>query len=182
MKSNDLIDELLELTIELAKDAKELLEISLLELNKKASLDSWSALECLEHLNLYSAFYLPEIKEKMDMKNDLKSTGIFRSGWLGNYFANAMKVNGGKFKKMKTFNDKNPNGSNLDYKTIHVFLKDQKELIELLNNSRTTDLNKIKTSITISKLIKLRLGDTFRFLIYHNERHIIQALKAARQV
>ncbi|RXM56703.1 hypothetical protein BOQ60_25350, partial [Chryseobacterium sp. CH1] len=30
------------------------------------------------------------------------------------------------------------------------------------------DLEKTKTSISISKLIKLKLGDTFRFVIYHN--------------
>ena len=51
-------------------------------------------------------------------------------------------------------------------------------MVEHLNNSRNINLNKVKTNITISKLIKLKLGDTFRFLTYHNERHIIQALKA----
>ena len=39
------------------------------------------------------------------------------------------------------------------------------------------DLNKTKTAISISKLIKLKIGDTFRVVVYHNERHLIQAEK-----
>ena len=41
--------------------------------------------------------------------------------------------------------------------------------------------DKTKTAISISKLIKLRLGDTFRVLIYHNERHIKQAERAIKE-
>ncbi len=47
----------------------------------------------------------------------------------------------------------------------------------LLEQSRDTNLTKIKTSISISKWIKLRLGDTFRIVIYHNLRHITQVKK-----
>lgn len=47
--------------------------------------------------------------------------------------------------------------------------------------ARNKDLGKIKTSISISKWIKLKLGDTFRVIIYHNERHIVQANKIAEK-
>ena len=178
MESDYLIDSLLESTLESNNIANRLLELPLLELNKRSHSESWSALECLEHLNLYNEFYLPEINNRMKEKRHLKATEIFIPGWLGNYFANTMKVNNGKFKKMKTFKDKNPLGSELNYDVIHQYLKNQLQMVEHLNNSRNINLNKVKTNITISKLIKLKLGDTFRFLTYHNERHIIQALKA----
>ena len=51
------------------------------------------------------------------------------------------------------------------------------EIIELLNQSKNVNLDKTKTAISISNLIKLKLGDTFRVLIYQNERHIKQAEK-----
>ncbi|MEO9077333.1 MAG: DinB family protein, partial [Gelidibacter sp.] len=31
------------------------------------------------------------------------------------------------------------------------------------------------TAISISNLIKLKVGDTFRVVVYHNERHLVQA-------
>jgi hypothetical protein len=45
----------------------------------------------------------------------------------------------------------------------------------LLDKAKNVSLGKTKTGISISKLIKLKLGDTFRFVIYHNIRHIEQA-------
>jgi len=37
------------------------------------------------------------------------------------------------------------------------------------------DIGKTKTAISISKWIKLKLGDTLRVVIYHNQRHMAQA-------
>lgn len=45
----------------------------------------------------------------------------------------------------------------------------------LLELAKNADLVKVKTSISLTKLIKLRLGDTFRFLVNHIERHVLQA-------
>ena len=78
---------------------------------------------------------------------------------------------------MKTFKDKNPIGSKLDKSTIERFVSQQEKILNLLDKSREIDLNKTKTAISISKLIKLKIGDTFRVVIYHNERHLEQAKK-----
>ena len=74
--------------------------------------------------------------------------------------------------------DKKPNGSDLNETVIERFLDQQLKTLELLDNARKVSLDKTKTAISISKLIKLKLGDTFRVIIYHNERHIAQAHKA----
>lgn len=142
------------------------------QLNWKINKQSWSALECLEHLNLYGDFYLLEIEKAIENAKS-KSEPIFKSGILGNYFAESMLPKE-KPNKMKTFKDKNPLDSHLDSKTIERFINQQIKMIELLNRARTISLNKEKIPITISKLIKLKLGDTFRFVINHNIRHIKQ--------
>lgn len=142
-------------------------------LNYKQTAESWSVLECLEHLNLYGRFYLPEIAKRIS-ESKQKSEPVFKSGWLGNYFANSMLPKA-KLNKMKTFKNMNPLNSSLDKKVIEEFLGQQNELLQLLEKARKISLNKTKTSITLSKLIKLRLGDTFRFVIYHNQRHMVQA-------
>lgn len=145
------------------------------KLNYRVAPGSWSILECFEHLNLYGDFYLPEIEDRIYNSKTLP-TKRFKSGLLGNYFAKMMlpkeKVN-----KMKTFADKDPINSRLDKSTIERFINQQEQILVLLDRSKEIDLNKTKTAISISKWIKLKLGDTFRFVIYHNERHIKQAEK-----
>ena len=81
---------------------------------------------------------------------------------------------------MKTLAASNPIGSKLDFSTLVKFKAQQEELIELLELAAKVDLNKTKTSISIAKWIKIRLGDAFRVVIYHNQRHMTQALNAAK--
>ncbi|MDA7803383.1 DinB family protein [Crocinitomix sp.] len=79
---------------------------------------------------------------------------------------------------MKTFKEMNANGNILTNKALDQFLTDQEQLLELLDAASALNLTKIKTAISISKLIKLRLGDTFRVVVYHNQRHLEQAKRA----
>lgn len=162
-------------TKQLIQEAESFMEQSEEVLNYKQDTSSWSILECLEHLNLYGRFYIPEISKRIQ-EGKRKSELVFESGWLGNYFANSMlpKV---KLNKMKTFQNMNPLNSKLDKTVIHEFVSQQAQILQLLEGARKISLNRTKTSISISKLIKLKLGDTFRFVIYHNQRHMGQALR-----
>ena len=83
--------------------------------------------------------------------------------------------------KMKSPKDKNPSRSTLSITTISRFLKQQDQLLALLNQSRTIDLTKAKAAISLTSLIKLRLGDTLRFYTYHIERHVLQAERALQE-
>jgi hypothetical protein len=178
IKSEKLISDLLYMTRSHIEMVEKWKEYSDEQLNHKPRKESWSALECLEHLNLYGDFYIPEITMRISTGKDLPED-IFRSGWLGNYFAKTM-MPGEKLNKMKTFKDKNPEGSRLDIRTLNRFLNQQEEMLKLLEKARAINLNKIRTSVSISKFIKLKLGDTFRIIIYHNYRHIIQGEKALK--
>lgn len=147
---------------------------------QRAAPNKWNALECIEHLNLYGDYYLPEIERRILAAPRAPQADNFKSSWLGNKFAVSMlpAEKGKKLNSMNTFKDKNPHGRSLTLNSLHRFLKQQEHLMKLLDMALEIDLTKTKTSITISKLIKLRLGDTIRVVIYHNERHLIQAQKA----
>jgi len=149
-------------------------------LNARITPDSWSVLECIEHLNRYGDFYLPEIEKRINSSHS-KPELQFKSGLLGNYFAESMLPKA-KLNKMKTFKNMNPIHSKLDKSVLQTFISQQKKLFLLLENAEKVSLNKTKTSISISTLIKLKLGDTFRFLIFHNERHIQQAQRVIKHV
>ncbi|MFM7024237.1 MAG: hypothetical protein ACKOXB_14785 [Flavobacteriales bacterium] len=90
-------------------------------LNMKKDADSWSILECIEHLNLYGDYYLPEIRKEIEKSNTVFKEE-FRSGLLGNYFANLMLPKEG-MQKMKTFKDKNPANSHLTVAVIDRFIE-----------------------------------------------------------
>ena len=173
MNSEQLILDLIEDTRQNLNRVENFRKFDLEKLNRKNSKDAWSILECIEHLNLYGDFYLNEINKRINESSKPANTE-FKPGVLGNYFVNLMKQTA-KSKPMKTALNMNPNGSQLDQSVLEKFSNQQQELLILLNSARTVNLAKTKTAITISKFIKLRLGDTLRFVVAHNQRHILQA-------
>lgn len=155
-----------------------LLPLSEKELNHKSGAESWSALECIAHLNRYGEFYLPELERVLKRGQGKPVNHHFRSGWLGNYFAESMLPKNGQLKKMKTLAVMNPIGSNLSANELQIFIKQLNKMFEYLKWAETVDLTREKTAVSISKWIKLRLGDTLRFVVFHNERHLGQAQRA----
>lgn len=175
-----LISDLIERTRQNLNHAQQLHDLSHESLNYKSAPNSWSALECLEHLNFYGDFYLPEIERRIKASR-FPSQPSFKPGILGDYFAKMM-LPGEKMKPMKTLKSTNPNGSRLNKGSIEQFMEQQKKMLRLLDAARSVDLNRTRTSISIAPMLKLKLGDTFRVVIYHNQRHIAQALRAVKPV
>jgi hypothetical protein len=91
MQSEKLIQSLLEQTIQIINHAEELKSYDLNTLTWKENEISWSILECLEHLNLYGDFYLPQIQSKLEnstTKADIEfRSGIFRKLLFEKYVA-----------------------------------------------------------------------------------------------
>lgn len=159
---------------------RDLVPLSEGELNHKPGPGRWSALECIAHLNRYGEFYLPELERALQAGRGKRVDKSFRSGWLGNYFAESMLPKNGKIKKMKTPAGMNPEGSQLSTNELQLFIKQLNKILEYLNSADEVDLTRTKTGISLSKFIKLRLGDTLRFVVYHNERHVGQAGRAVQ--
>lgn len=171
--SNELLQKLELITQSNIAAAKAFLGLSETQLNHKTSPGSWSILECLEHLNRYSAFYLPEIGRHL-ATSATSSQPEFESGFVGNYLVN-MVIPKKDARKMKTFTAMNPSGSRLNREVISTFLASQDKLLELLTQSKSTNLNKTGIAVTFTKLIRLKTGDALRFMAHHNQRHMQQA-------
>ena len=119
----------------------------------------------------------------MAERNDTRNAW-FNSGFWGDYFTKSMKPTNvfevkNKMKAMKNYSF--PNSLNLNT-VFDEFMQHQNKLLGLLDQSKERDLNAIKIPITISKMIKLKLGDTFRFLIAHEQRHMVQARNTIRKI
>ncbi|WP_188050977.1 DinB family protein [Flavobacterium sp. GP15] len=175
MKSEEVIESLIAKTKLINIQVENIKRCDLETLNWRENQNSWSILECIEHLNRYGDYYIPEIEKTLE-KSNFKNEEDFNSGLLGNYFAKSMLPKENR-NKIKTFKDKNPIHSKLDETVFYTFLKQQNILLDLLNRSKIVSLNKTKIKISISKFIKLKLGDTFQFYINHIIRHFDQIEK-----
>ena len=181
ISSSNLIGDLIQRTESNLRLALELRKCSAKDLNHRPAPRSWSALECIEHLNFYGNYYVPEI-EKQISSSPYPADEFFKSGFLGNYFAKSILPAEGS-KKMKTFKSTNPLGKQLEKEVvIEKFIEHQQKLLQLLKKAKKANLSRTKTGISISNFIKLRLGDTFRVVIYHNQRHLLQAKKALSSI
>ncbi|WP_375585526.1 DinB family protein [Cyclobacterium xiamenense] len=181
MQSELLIDEMLAQSRAFLRAVEGLKQLDWDALTWKESPASWNILECVEHLNLYGDFYLPQMERKINGSIG-KPDPTFKSGLLGNYFAQSM-VPKEKLNKMKTFADKNPIHAELDLGVIQRCIDQQKVWMRLLEQARGVSLNRVKIPTSFSRLIQLKLGDAFRFFINHQLRHLaqIERIRAARQ-
>lgn len=140
----------------------------------------WSIAQCIEHLNTYGNYYLPLMRKGMNEQPNGPVSNQFKSTWLGSYFTRLMEP-GKEMKKMKAFKKHIP-AKELDaYAVIATFIQQEELLLELLKTARQKDLNTIRIPISISTLVKMRLGDVFQFVIVHIDRHLQQAMRNIQQ-
>lgn len=134
----------------------------------------WSVAQVLQHLNSYGRYYLPVMAQAI--RKNRPSKLYFKPGWLGNYFTNLMQATkqGTIRNKMQSPKDHRPEAQPDWLPVITEFLAQQQQLLELLELAKVKDIGSIRVPISISRWIRLRLGDTFRFLVAHEQRHFIQ--------
>jgi hypothetical protein len=182
-KSEELIDQLEADVKKLISAAEHLKSADPIKLNYCPEEGKWSVIQVLEHLNAYNRHYLPLVERSMvHITKDVSAW--FISGFLGNYFVNSIKptnvfeVN----KKMRTGKAFSPDKAvNVDT-AFKEFFQHQNKLLNLLEVARRRNLNSVYVPTTFSKLIHFKLGDIFRFLIAHEQRHMIQARNAIKAV
>jgi uncharacterized damage-inducible protein DinB len=134
----------------------------------------WSVVQVLEHLNSYDGYYLPAIETSFSANKPART--YFSPGWLGHYFTQLMlpKENGQLKSRMKSPKNHRPSSHPDVVPVLSVFLQNQRRLLALLEEAKTKDLGAIRIPISLTKLVKLKLGDIFCFLIAHQQRHFLQ--------
>lgn len=134
----------------------------------------WSVIQVLEHLNSYGNYYLLAIERSL--KQDKPAIELFKPGWLGDYFTKLMKPgeNGTIAYKMQSPKDHRPHRHPDALPVFTTFLEQQYYLLELLESAKEKNIGSIRTPVSISRFIKLKTGDVFRFLIAHEQRHFVQ--------
>jgi uncharacterized damage-inducible protein DinB len=182
-KSEDLINQLQADVKQIIAAAEHLQTADPVKLNYCSEEGSWSVAQVLEHLNAYNRYYLPVIEKSM-IHISKDTSAWFVPGFWGNYFTKMMMPKNvyeikNKMKAMKSYTP--GKGLNVDA-VFKEFFQHQNKLLQLLDVARRRNMNTIKIPVSISRFIRLKLGDTFRFLIAHEQRHMIQARNAIKAV
>lgn len=139
----------------------------------------WSVAQVLDHLNGYNRYYLSAIEAQMEKPAQPDPELTYRAGWLGEYFTKLMlpPVPGKKPVKMKTPRGHEPASFPDPEAMIREFISGEEKLLMLLEKSRETNLERVRIPISLNRFIRLKLGDTFHFMIAHQQRHFLQMQK-----
>lgn len=138
----------------------------------------WSVADVLAHLNEYANYYHPTFARKIantrftSTKEGFVSSPLGRSAWKSMKLGNARNVK----RKFKA-----PKGTNPTLDTNLVkgnererFLEAQEEMLSIIESAQKVNMRRVKIPISISKIVRLRLGDALLFVVYHNQRHVQQ--------
>jgi hypothetical protein len=181
MTGEKVINDLKKLTVENSTLVeKKMKHLSADQLNWKPSLDSWSLNEVFAHLNEYARFYHASFQKKIistkfrTPSQNFMSSPLGRAAWKSMKLGNANNVK----RKFRAISSYNPSSTTELVKghDWRLFVDRQNDLLEILESAKFINIRKAKTAISLSNIIKFRIGDAFHFVIYHNERHIQQAL------
>lgn len=138
----------------------------------------WSVAQILAHLNEYGNYYHPMIEKKINntrftsTKEGFISSPLGRSAWKSMKLGRLNNVKR-KFKAPKNYNP-TISPELINGNEIETFLDQQDKLLFLCKHAGTVNIRRVKVPISISKIVRLRLGDALLFITYHNQRHIQQ--------
>lgn len=146
------------------------------EINKKPSLKSWSAAECIDHLNVYASAYLANTKVLETLAKDIDRDKNYSPRFLPSKFIKAVGPDAKL--KLKSINVSSSYSSEIDKKIIEQFISYQKKFLEVLSQISFDDLKKIKVVSPFARLLKFQLGEMLLLTLHHQQRHLNQAERA----
>lgn len=144
-------------------------------LNTPEDVNKWSMLQCLKHLSFAVEVYNKNVENAFLTGKYNSPADSFKSHWKGDMFTKMISPkDDGTIKPMKTFKSMNPTVVMDAEPTLYEFFTLHQKFADLIEESRSFDLNKVKVNTALGPMVKLRLGDAFRFIIGHAERHLMQ--------
>lgn len=179
-------NQLIEIVTEITKEnidfvSKKVKKLSDTQLKWRPNPGVWSVTEILAHLNSYATYYHPAFLKKIENTRFTSTKEAFISSPLGRSAWKSMKL--GKVQNVKR-KFKAPKGHNPSIDTelitgndVSDFIEAQNDLLTIIDKASDVNLRRVKVPISISKIVRLRLGDALLYVTYHNQRHIEQISK-----
>ena len=139
---------------------------------------SWSAAECIEHLNLTSVAYLPILEEALGRARDARGRppAYLRRDPIGWLIWRSVRPSARM--KAKTSPAFTPGPIAGKDAQIAAFTDLQTRLAELLRQAEGRPIQKVKVASPFSDRVRYSLFSAFSILAVHELRHVLQAERA----
>ncbi len=181
---NQLIGELENETRKIILFTTQLLQEDPGYLLQQPATDKWSVAQVIEHLNAYGKYYLPLLEKALERAPQAKNNW-YKPGWFGDYFTKMMAPKEGAVKNpMKAFKNYRPSPDVDSKNVLDEFLRQEQQLLAMFLEARKVDIGAVRIPVSIAPVIKLKAGDTLRFIVAHHQRHFVQVentLKAVKK-
>ncbi|GAB3787197.1 DinB family protein [Spirosoma horti] len=155
------------------------------QLRWKPAPDRWSIVECLQHLNLAERFYIHNIQHKVDALGLIQTTPVDQL-LVSDLVGKAMLVAVDPQARLKLPAPgviyPRKAADLLPDDVVRQFVDLQTLLSTQLTKAVYLDWNREKVMSLFGNWLKLRLGDAFRMLVAHTERHIKQAMRVKAEM
>ena len=146
------------------------------QLTWRTNLESWSIAHCFEHLRIADALYAWRVRPVIERARARgKRRGAeepIAKSWIGRRMISAMRPGSAyRARAPKVFRpeDKPPP------KSWRHFLAGQATTAGLLRDAEGLPLNRLHVGSPISRLLRLRLGESLVLVVVHQQRHLLQA-------
>jgi len=150
------------------------------QINWKPDSESWSVGECFSHLVNSNRLYLTKFEVILNSLPSVSEKDFtYKQSIMGKMITKGVEPK--NVKKVKTFKVFYPASSNFKKNIIDEYIKCCEKLIELSDEMKHLDLEKIKISSPVNILIRLNLGDPLIIIPKHDERHLNQAERVMSQ-
>ena len=146
---------------------------------RRPSAESWSAAECLEHLNISARAFLPEWKRLCDeaRRNGVADTGKpFKTDFMGKVLIWMLEPP----PRMRFPTPPNfvPVPIQDPASVLPDFLDCQQQILSAISESEGLALDRIRLASPFNRKVKYSVWSSFRLTGAHERRHIWQAERA----
>lgn len=148
------------------------------QLNYKPNETAWSIAQCLNHLIVANQTYYPQLKQIINgqHKNSFYQRVGFIADWMGNRLLKDIdpQTTTAKFKNPTVFA---PSASHFSKSIVSEFETHQHELIALIQQLPSNQLQHAVISSPAAGVIIYRLVLALNIIVAHEKRHLAQALR-----
>ncbi len=180
-----LLSDLIDRTAVITSNTHPFLRLSEGQLNFKVGAGIWSIAEIFGHLNITNTKYIHSILERIKTAPDVIPE-MYQNGWLGDWVYEKLmpRADGSVFRinAPKFFHAEIKGQHQHAHEMLNQFIEQLHVIHDILIHSATKDLRRIRVPFYLTGALRFRLGDTLRFLIAHNERHLLQAHRMLEQL
>jgi len=149
--------------------------------NAKPSEDSWSAGECVVHLNTIAKGYLPAMDAAVDDPGAPRGEGPFRYGWVSRMFIRSLRPGSRPLPTAPAMKPPAAEGLRSDIdraRAVDRFDADIDRYLALIDAAEGLDLARIRIPSPFLPLMRLPVGAFLEALGQHSLRHVLQAERA----